>query len=53
MIIGQLEIEPEDPSKLVKITEDIGHNPDKKNITRLPNFNLNTIKDKKNEDLEK
>ena len=53
MIIGQLEIEPEDPSKQIKITEDIGHNPDKKNITRLPNFNLNTIKDKKNEDLEK
>ena len=53
MIIGQIEIEPEDPSKQKKITEDIGYNPNKKNIIRIPNFNLNTIKEKKNDDLEK
>ena len=53
MIIGQIEIEPEDPSKQKKITEDIGYNPNKKNIIRVPNFNLNTIKEKKNDDLEK
>ena len=53
MIIGNIEIEPEDPSKQNKITEDIGYNPNKKNIVRVPNFNLNTIKEKKNDDIEK
>ncbi len=53
MIIGNFEPEPEDPSKQKKITEDIGYNPNKRSIIKLPNFNLNTIKEKKNDDLEK
>ena len=53
MIIGTIDIEPEDPSKQIKITEDIGHNPNKRNIPRVPNFNMNILKEKKNEDLEK
>ena len=53
MIIGNIEIEPEDPLKQNKITEDIGYNPNKKYIVRVPNFNLNTIKEKKNDDIEK
>ena len=54
MILGNVELEPEDPSKKIKITEDIGYNPNKRNITRIPNFNLNTIKQKNNnDDIEK
>lgn len=53
MIIGNFEPEPDEPSKQKKITEDIGYNPNKRSIIKLPNFNLNTIKEKKNDDLEK
>ena len=53
MIIGNIDIEPEDSTKPKKITEDIGYNPNKRSIIRIPNFNLNTIKEKKNDDLEK
>ena len=53
MLIGSIDIELEDSKKDKKITEDIGYNPNKRNIPKIPNLNLNTIKEKKNEDLEK
>ena len=53
MIIGTIDIEPEDPKKEKKITEDIGYNPNKRNITKISNLNLNTIREKNNDDLEK
>ena len=53
MIIGTIDIEPEDPSKEIKITEDIGYNPNKRSVSRTPNFNLNIIKEKKAEDIDK
>jgi len=53
MILGAIDIDPEDNSKKIKITEDIGFNPNKRNITRINNFNMNTLKEKNNDDLEK
>ena len=49
--IFPIDIEPEDSTKPKKITEDIGYNPNKRSIIRIPNFNLNTIREKKNDDL--
>lgn len=53
MLIGSIDLDPEDPSKQNKITEDIGFNPNKRNIVRFPNLNMNTIREKNNDDLEK
>ena len=46
MIIGTIEIEPEDPSKQIKITDDIGFNPLRRNIIRNHNFNFNLMTEK-------
>ena len=46
MLIGSIDIELEDSKKDKKITEDIGYNPNKRNIPKIPNLNLNTIKEK-------
>ena len=53
MLIGSIDLDPEDPSKQNKITEDIGFNPNKRNIVRFPNLNMNTIREKNNDDFEK
>ena len=53
MIIGSIDIEPEDPSKQIKIPDDIGYNPNKRGITRIQNYNMNTLREKNNDDLEK
>ena len=53
MIIGSIDIEPEDPSKQIKIPDDIGYNPNKRGITRIQNLNMNTLREKNNDDLEK
>ena len=46
MIIGGIELEPEDPSKQIKITDNIGFNPSRRNIIRNQNFNMNLITEK-------
>lgn len=46
MIIGTIELDPEDPSKQIKITDDIGFNPSRRNIIRNQNFNMNLMTEK-------
>ena len=53
MIIGSIDLDPEDPTKQIKIPNDIGFNPNKRGISRVQNYNLNTLKEKNNDDLEK
>ena len=43
MIIGTIELDPEDPSKQIKITDDIGFNPSRRHIVRNRNFNMNVM----------
>ena len=53
MIIGSIDLDPEDPTKQIKIPDDIGYNPHKRGITRVQNYNINTLREKNNDDLEK
>ena len=53
MLIGSIDLDQEDPSKQNKITDDVGFNPNKRNVVRFPNLNMNTIREKNNDDLEK
>ena len=54
MIIGTIELDPEDPSKQIKITDDIGFNPSRRNIIRNQNFNMNLMTEKNTkEDIER
>lgn len=46
MIIGTIELDPEDPSKQIKITDDIGFNPSRRNIIKNKNFNMNLMTEK-------
>jgi len=46
MIIGTIELDPEDPSKQIKITDDIGFNPSRRNIIRNQNLNMNLMTEK-------
>ena len=53
MIIGNIDINPEEKNKKQEITKDIGFNPNRRNIVKCKNFNINTIKDKANDDVDK
>ena len=53
MIIGTIELDPEDPTKQIKITDDIGFNPSRRNIIRNQNFNNNIITEKMKDDVDK
>ena len=46
MIIGTIELDPEDPSKNIKVTDDIGFNPSRRNIIRNQNLNMNLMTEK-------
>ena len=53
MILGSIDLDPEDPTKQIKIPDDIGYNPHKRGYTRVQNYNMNTLREKNNDDLEK
>ena len=53
MIIGTIELEPEDQNKKNIITEDIGFNPSRRNIIRNQNLNMNIIPEKTKDDVDK
>ena len=40
MIIGTIELDPEDPTKQIKITDDIGFNPSRRNIIRNQKYSV-------------
>lgn len=53
MLIGTLQLEPEDTSKSKEITEKIGYNPSRKNIVINQNFNMNIMPEKIKDDVDK
>ena len=53
MLIGTLQLEPEDTSKSKEITEKIGYNPSRKNIVINSNFNMNIMPEKIKDDVDK
>ena len=53
MIIGIIDIEPEDNNKKNIITKDIGFNPSRRNIIRNQNLNMNILAEKTKDDVDK
>ena len=53
MIIGTIELVPEDKEKKNLIPEDIGFNPSRRNIIRNQNLNMNIMPEKINDNVDK